>query len=125
MTEEEEEKESALSMRVRFMCQIYGDSAENLGKGFPNDEELMKYEKARYERARKETLEIAIGLSDAFYRDTALHSVLGMCMKASDLQFAAVIARALSTDLIRAKVIEEFSDYFVINKTDGKLHFSR
>ena len=64
MTEEEEQKESALSERVRFMCQIYGDSAENLGKGFPGDEELMKYEKARYERARKETLEIAVGLTD-------------------------------------------------------------
>jgi hypothetical protein len=48
MTEEEEQKEGAPSERVRFMCQIYGDSAENLGKGFPGDEELMKGHEKRH-----------------------------------------------------------------------------
>ena len=124
MTEKGEQREIAQSMRVRFMCQIYGDSAENLGRGFPDDEELIKYEKVRYERARKETLEIAISLIDAFHRDTALHAVLGMCMKANDLQFAAVIAKAITVDLIKDRIVEEFSDFFVVNEADGRLHMT-
>ena len=122
MTEEGEQREIALSMRVRFMCQIYGDSAENLGRGFPNDEELIKYEKVRYERARKETL--AISLIDAFHRDTALQAVLAMCMKANDLQFAAVIAKAITVDLIKDEVVEEFPDFFVVNEADARLHMT-
>jgi hypothetical protein len=69
-------------------------------------------------------LEIAVGLTDACCRDTALFSVLGMCMQASDLQFAAAIARAISVDLIKSKVVDEFSDFFVINEVDGRLHLT-
>ena len=45
-------------------------------------------------------------------------------MKASDLQFAAAIARAISVDSIRGKVVDEFSDFFVINEADGRLHLT-
>jgi hypothetical protein len=110
-----EEEESALAIRVRSMCQMYGDSAENVGKEIPADEELFAYEKARYERARTDTIEMAISLSEPFYRDMALHSVLGMCMKAHDLEFSEALAKAIMTEEIQDRVVEEFPNYFVFD----------
>jgi hypothetical protein len=110
-----EEEASALAMRVRSMCQMYGDSAENVGMEIPADEELFAYEKARYERARTDTIEMAISLSEPFYRDIALHSVLEMCMKAHDLQFSEAIAKAIITEQIQERVVEEFPNYFAFD----------
>ena len=110
-----EEEQSALAMRVRSMCQIYGDSAENVGKQLPADEKLFAYEKARYERARTDTIEMAIGLSEPAYRDAALYSVLQMCMKAQDLLFLEAVAKAIVTDQVQDRVIEEFPNSFAVD----------
>jgi hypothetical protein len=124
MTELEElklEAEAILSLRVKTICQLYGGSAENVGSGeFSNDEETSKYEQKRYEKGRKEALEIAIKLTDEFYRNAALHSALDFCMKAKDLAFATIIARAITFDRIKEMIVQEHAEYFVLN--DGMLH---
>ncbi len=43
-------------------------------------------------------------------------------MKAKYLQFATIIAKAITVDMIQGKIVEEFSEYFVLNETDGRLH---
>src|ERR1700733_1277560 len=120
MTEFEDlklEEEAALSLRVRTLCQIYAGSAENVGSGeFADDRETLQYETYRYEKARKETLEIAVKLKDEFYRGASLHYILNMCMKASDLPFATVIAKPIIVDMIQAEIVEEYGQYFVLNK---------
>src|SRR5258708_4702656 len=76
------EEEAALSIRVRTLCQLYGGSAENVGSGeFADDDHRAAYEKKRYEKGRKEALEIAMKLTDEFYRDAALHATFIFCMK--------------------------------------------
>jgi hypothetical protein len=114
------EEEAALSLRVRTLCQLYAGSAENVGSG-----EFCKingYEKQRYERGRKEVLEIAIKLTDEFYRDAALHAALDYCMKAQDLTFATIVAKAITVDMIQEKIVEQHSRFFVLNEKDGRLH---
>jgi hypothetical protein len=117
------QEENALSLRVRTLCQLYGGSAENVGSGeFAADEEMGQYEVTRYEKGRKEALEIAIKLTDEFYRDAALHAALDYCMKAKDLQFATIIAKAITVDMIQEQIVEEYREYFVLNERDGRLH---
>jgi hypothetical protein len=117
------EEEAALSLRVRTLCQLYAGSAENVGSGeFRNDGEINGYEKQRYERGRKEVLEIAIKLTDEFYRDAALHAALDYCMKAQDLTFATIVAKAITVDMIQEKIVEQHGRVFVLNEKDGRLH---
>jgi hypothetical protein len=71
------EAEAILSLRVKTICQLYGGSAENVGSG-----EFSEDEQKRYEKGRKEALEIAIKLTNEFYRNAALHSAFDFCMKA-------------------------------------------
>jgi hypothetical protein len=67
-------------------------------------------------------LEIAIKLTDEFYRNAALHAALDFCMKAKDLQFATIIANAITVDIIQEKILEEHGEHFMLNDRDGRLH---
>ena len=108
MTDLEELKLERKPYFLKTICQPYGGSAENVGSGeFSNDEEASKHEQKRYEKARKEALEIAIKLTDQFYRDAALHSALDFCMKAKDRAFATIIAKAITIDMIQEMIVEE------------------
>jgi hypothetical protein len=123
MTDLEElklEAEAILSLRVKTICQLYGGSAENVGSGEFANEETSKYEQKRYEKGRKEALEIAIKLTNEFYRNAALHSAFEFCMKAKDLAFATIIAKAITFDRIKEMIVQEHAEYFVLN--DGTLH---
>ena len=123
MTDLEElklEAEAILSLRVKTICQLYVGSAENVGRDEFANEETSKYEHKRYEKGRKEALEIAIKLTNEFYRSAALHSVLDFCMKAKDLAFATIIARAITINMIQEMIVQEHAEYFVLN--DGRLH---
>ena len=118
MTDLEElklEAEAILSLRVKTICQLYDGSAENVGSG-----EFSEDEQKRYEKGRKEALEIAIKLTNEFYRNAALHSAFDFCMKAKDLAFATIIAKAITFDRIKEMIVQEHAEYFVLN--DGKLH---
>jgi hypothetical protein len=118
MTDLEElklEAEAILSLRVKTICQLYGGSAENIGSG-----EFSEDEQKRYEKGRKEALEIAIKLTNEFYRNAALHSAFDFCMKAKDLAFATIIAKAITFDRIKEMIVQEHAEYFVLN--DGRLH---
>ena len=109
------EAEAILSLRVKTICQLYGGSAENVGSG-----EFSEDEQKRYEKGRKEAREIAIKLTNEFYRNAALHSAFDFCMKAKDLAFATIIAKAITFDRIKEMIVQEHAEYFVLN--DGRLH---
>jgi len=125
MAEEEQwlKEEGDLSAKVRTICQIYNGSAESVGSGeFSKDDEIGQYETNRYEKGRKQALEIAIRLKDDFYRDAALHAAFDFCMKAKDMQFATIIAEAITVEMIQDKIVEEYPQYFLIDQRDGRIH---
>jgi hypothetical protein len=101
---------------------LYGGSADNIGRDeFSNDEETSGHEKRRYGKGRKKILEIAIKLKDESYRDTALHAAFDFCMRAKDLQFAVMIAKAISVDTIQKRIVDEHPEYFLLDENDGRL----
>jgi hypothetical protein len=117
------EEENTLAIRVRALCQLYSGSAENVGSGqSADDQDMYEYEKQRYEKGRKEVLEIAIKLTDKSYRDAALHAALNYCMKANDLYFATAIAKAIMVEVIQRKIVEDYGEYFVLNGREGRLY---
>ncbi len=117
------QEEGALSAKVRTICQIYNGSAESVGSSeFSKDNEIGQYEKGRYEKGRKEALEIAIRLKDDFYRDAALHAAFDLCMKAKDIEFATIIAEAITVEIIQDKIVEEYPHFFLLDRRDGRVH---
>ena len=109
--------------RVRLQCQLCAGSARSVGLGqFEEGDEFGEYETARYRKVRDETLDIALNLRDEFHRDVALHCVFNMCMKAADFQFANVIVKAFTTEVIQDVVVAEYRDFFILNDRDGRLH---
>jgi len=100
-------EEGALSAKVRTICQIYNGSAESVGSAeFSKDDEIGQYEKNRYEKGRKEASEIAIRLKDDFYRDAAF-AAFDFRMKAKDMEFAKIIAEAITVEMIQDNILEE------------------
>jgi hypothetical protein len=113
------QEENVLSLRVRNLCKLYAGSAEIVGKGGVSDDKALEHEKERYENGRKKVLEIAIKLTNELYRDAALHEALNLCMRAKDMEFATAIAKAITTNLIQATILQEHGEYFVLK--DGRL----
>jgi len=112
-------KERAALVHVRTLCRIYGNCAEIVGRD--SDEQGSKYEKDQYERGRMEVLQIAVKLTDELFRDSALRASLDFCMKARDLQFATMIAKAVTTVTVQEKIVKDHGDYFVLNEKEGRL----
>jgi hypothetical protein len=115
-------REAEIVLRVRTLCQLYSGSAASIGGGeYADDPDLLEYETKRYEKGRKETLDMAIKIADDFHRDSALHPILDMCMKANDYRFAVIIANAMKIDMIQEIIAEEHATHFTFDPTLKKL----
>jgi hypothetical protein len=43
-------------------------------------------------------------------------------MNAKDMEFATIIAEAITIEMIQEKIVEEYPQYFLIDRRDGKVH---
>jgi len=80
--------------RIRAICDAAAQSAIATAR---ND----KRESARYERAAKVAMEIAMKISDDLMRDDAVHRIVDLCMTANDLKTAQILFRAIHASWIR------------------------
>jgi hypothetical protein len=80
--------------RIRAICDAAAQSAA--GSAY-ND----KSESARYERAAKVAMEIAMKISDSLMRDDAVHRIVDLCMTANDIKTAQILFRAIHASWIR------------------------
>ncbi|WP_441237842.1 hypothetical protein [Bradyrhizobium sp. 930_D9_N1_4] len=83
--------------RIRAICDAAAASAAGSAR---ND----KRESERYERAAKVAMEIAMNISDGLMRDDAVHRIVDLCMKASDLKTAQILFRAIHASWIRETI---------------------
>lgn len=83
--------------RIRAICDAAAQSAVGSAS---ND----KSEIARYERAAKVAMEIAMKISDSLMRDDAVHRIVDLCMKADDIKTAQILFRAIQAGWIRETV---------------------
>jgi hypothetical protein len=80
--------------RIRAICDAAAQSAAGSAC---ND----KSESARYERAAKVAMEIAMNISDSLMRDDAVHRIVNLCMTANDIKTAQILFRAIHASWIR------------------------
>ena len=79
--------------RIRAIC----DAAQSAAGSACND----RSESARYERAAKVAMEIAMKISDGLMRDDAVHRIVNLCMTANDIKTAQILFRAIHASWIR------------------------
>ena len=80
--------------RIRAICDAAAQSAAGCAG---ND----KSDGARYERAAKVAMEIAMKISDDLMRDDAVHRIVDLCMMANDIKTAQILFRAIHAGWIR------------------------
>ena len=75
------------------------------------DEEIQwpigDIEAARYQRAAKAAMEIAMKISDDLLRDSSVRQIVSLCMTANDLGTARILFRAIQAFSIREDLLDE------------------
>jgi hypothetical protein len=60
----------------------------------------------RLSKCERKCITVARGISDTFYRDTALHFIFVLCRRANDEAAAKRIFEEITTDEIRGKILD-------------------
>ena len=100
---------------IRNICRSAAESAEFVG-GFaarPDSAKGPAQDKhdehsARYQRAAKTAMEIAMKVSDELMRDAALKEIVELCLKANDTRTAKILFRAVLTPSIRDGMLRDY-----------------
>jgi hypothetical protein len=99
--------------RIRDVCNSAAGSAEKVGrqvgaaKTKAQKTRAHKYETERYKRAARAAMEIAVKISDDLLRDSAVCQIVVLCVKANDLETAAILFRAVQAVSIKEDVLNE------------------
>jgi hypothetical protein len=91
--------------KIRNMCAVVTASAESVSQSKYDD--LAKYERQRFESAKRMSLELAKNITDVSYRDNALYHIVDLCIKANDIETARILVRGIQTGTIREELLEE------------------
>jgi len=99
--------------RIRSICRSAGDSADFIGglagpsPGKQKSKKTQEAEAARYQRAAKAAMEIAMKVSDDLMRDAAVREIVDLCLRANDLKTARILFRAIQAPSIRDGLLHE------------------
>ena len=81
--------------RIRAICDAAAESAERWRARQQARRRGTRDESARYERAGKVAMEIAMKISDELMRDDAVQRIVNLCMAANDIKTAQILFRAI------------------------------
>ena len=93
--------------RIREICRSAASSAEKISGAADRSHRKIKPEVARYERAAKVAMEIAMKISDGLLRDAAVRQIIELCLKADHTTTARTLFRAIQSTSIREDVLGE------------------
>jgi hypothetical protein len=97
-------------MKVKQLCWMGKMSAEAYA-GFSEDErreEFGQYELNRYQKMLLEATNLARELRDEFYRDSALHFLIGLLMAFGDEAQARKLYSVIEVDIIQDAILKEY-----------------
>lgn len=101
---------------IRNICRSAADSAyfvggSTAGAGAATRSAQNRHdeENARYQRAAKAAMEIAMKMSDELMRDAALKEIVELCLKANDTRTAKILFRAILTPSVRDGMLRDFA----------------
>ena len=93
--------------RIREICRSAASSAEKISGAADRSHRKIKPEVARYERAAKVAMEIAMKISDGLLRDAAVRQIVELCLKADHTKTARTLFRAIQSKSISQDVLRE------------------
>jgi len=101
--------------RIRDICRSAADSADFVGgRAVSADgkkrgaERTHEEDNARYQRAGKAAMEIAMKVSDELMRDAAVKDIVEFCLRANDTRTSLILFRAIQTPSIRDGMLAEY-----------------
>jgi hypothetical protein len=97
-------------MKVKHLCWMGKMSAEAYA-GFSEEErreEFGQYELNRYQKMLLEATNLARELRDEFYRDSALHFIIGLLMAFGDEAQAKKLYKVIEVDIIQDSILKEY-----------------
>lgn len=97
-------------MKIKNLCWMASMSGESI-KGLSPDElkeEFNAYENNRYQIMLLEATNLARELTDTFYRDSALHFLIGAVMSAGDEVQAKKLFQIIEVDIIQDAVLKQY-----------------
>ena len=95
-------------LQVRSICQIALGCAKVVAKS-PADDDRFKYERDTYRKRKLRALQVANLIADRFYFETALHSIIDLCIAANEMDDARKIFATISIDPIRNAILKSHS----------------
>jgi hypothetical protein len=93
--------------RIREICRSAADSAEKVGAAADRTHKNISREVARYERAARAAMGIAMKVSDELLRDAAVRQIVELCIKAGNVMTARTLFRAIQSKSIRGDMLRE------------------
>jgi hypothetical protein len=100
-----EADQSALS-RIRSMCGVAMTSAEGVAQPIHTD--MTRLHRLRLASAKRMSLELAMTISDASYRDAALQHIIELCMTANDLEASRILLPGIQSETIREELFRTY-----------------
>lgn len=109
-TVEEFPGEAEKVMQIKNLCWIGKMSAESIIglSDAERKEEFNEYEVNRYNKMLLEATNLARELRDEFYRDSALHFIIGLLMTAGDEAQAKKLYSVVQVDIIQDAILKDY-----------------
>jgi hypothetical protein len=97
-------------VKIKNLCWLAKGSAESINGLSEADlkDEFNEYELTRYRKLLFEATNLARELRDEFYRDAALHLLIGLLMTAGDEAQAKKLYSVIEVDTIQDAVLKEY-----------------
>ena len=122
--------ETEKMVEIQQLCWLAGISAEIVARAKAEgrlEEEWAKYDLDRYKQLRAECIELADTITDEFYRAVVINYLIGMCMKATDVEDARALFRHQEIRSLREDIVAKYPELVRSHRADGKNspHFPR
>jgi hypothetical protein len=92
-------------LQVRAMCKVAMGCAEVVAANGAYDH-AFEYERETYQKRKLRAIQITNSIQDRFYFETALQSVVDLCVVANDMDDAGKLFRMISVDDIRRALLK-------------------
>jgi hypothetical protein len=92
-------------LQVRAMCQVAAGCAKVVATHRPGDH-AFEYEQETYRKRKLRAIQITKSIQDRFYFETALQSIIDLCIAANEMEDAGRLFRMISVDAIRDALLK-------------------
>jgi hypothetical protein len=91
--------------QVKAMCQVARGCAQVVAVGNLSDPRY-EYEKETYQKRKLRAIQITKLIEDRFSFETALHSIIDLCVAANEMDDAGKLFKMISVDAIRQSILQ-------------------